>query len=442
VLASATRTFAANLSALRDFVQLIGSLLAKRRQELAHQHRKDLDSLLFILNKIEPSTAISEQKLKALESEFGGNIQVEVRENEKHEKTWMVNVSDAKWDPRPVVDAFLTDTKHRALLYRSSLISLVSSAEWFLSQVIRAYFDKIPGASGTEVKTLSLEELQSLGSVDDARRYLTDLRIDEIMWGSFEDWIKFLVGTAKLSAKYLDPHRAELVEVFQRRNVMVHNNGIVHSSYMKKVDPELRKNISLGGALSVSPEYLGKAIDLVERNFVLIAAELWKRLSPDDEERATVMNQVAFERLKTDRWMVSEGLSFFTLNDKKMSERDRLIAQLNYWQSIKWQGGFDAIRKEVEGSDFSAKDDLYQLARHVLLDDAGAFFKSVPELIKNKKLTYETLTTWPIFKEMRKDDRFNQYKKKATSSKPKKRAQKSRHQRNTVNVRGSTRLTS
>ena len=100
---------------------------------------------------------------------------------------------------------------------------------------------------------------------------------------------------------------------------MVHNNGIVHSSYMKRVDPELRKGISLGDALSVSPEYLGKAIDLVERNFVLIATELWKRLSPTDGERAKVMNQVAFERLKTERWLVSQGLSFFTLNDKKMS---------------------------------------------------------------------------------------------------------------------------
>ncbi|HLM79806.1 MAG TPA: hypothetical protein VK302_04150 [Terriglobales bacterium] len=416
MLASATRTFAANLSALRDFVHLVGSLLAKRQQELARQHRKDLVPLLLMLNKIEPSLAISEQRLKELESEFGGNIQVEAGENEKHEQSWTVKISDTKWDPRPVVELFLTDTKHRALLYRSSLISLVSSAEWFLSQVIRAYFDKIPGASGTEGKTLTLDELKSLGSVDDARRYLTDLRIDEIMWGSFEDWIRFLTGTVKLSADYLGPHRAELIEVFQRRNVMVHNNGIVHSSYMKRVDPEFRKGVSLGDALGVSPEYLGKAIDLVERNFVLIAAELWKRLSPTDGERAKVMNEVAFERLKAERWFVSEGLSFFTLNDKKMSEQDRLIAQLNYWQSVKWQGAFDTVREEVEGSDFSAKDDLYQLARHALLDDTSAFFKSVPILIRNQKLTYKMLTTWPIFKEMRKDGRYNQYKKKTTKS--------------------------
>ncbi len=368
-----------------------------------------------MLSKIEPSLSIPEQQLKALQSEFAGNIQVETIENEKQQKSWTVTVSGSKWSPIPVVELFLTDSKHKALLYRSSLISLVSSAEWFLSQVIRAYFDKVPGASGAEGKTLTLEDLRSLGSVEDARKYLTDLRIDEIMWGSFDDWIKFLTGTVKLSASYLGPHRAALVEVFQRRNVMVHNNGIVHSSYLKRVDPSLRKNISPGDSLSVSPVYLEKAIDLVERNFVLFAAELWKRLSPDDGERAKVMNEVAFERLKADRWLVSEGLSFFTLNDKKIPEQDRLIAQLNYWQSVKWQGGFDSVRKEVEGSDFSAKDDLYQLARLALLDDADSFYRSLPKLMRTEKITPEMLSNWPIFREMRKDGRFNKYGK---STKP------------------------
>ena len=417
LLASATKTFADNLSALRDFVALVGSLLDKRQRELARQHRKDFIPLLLLLKKAVPSIAISEDRLKALESEFGSNIQIKVGENEKQERTWSIEVSDTHWNADVIMEHLSTDTKHRALLYRSALISLVSSAEWFLSQVIRAYFDKVPGASGTDGKTLTLEDLKSLGSVEDARRYLIDLRIDEIMWGNLEDWIGFLTGTVKLSASYLTPYKEALIEVFQRRNVMVHNNGVVHSSYMRKVHSDLRKGVTLGDALSVSPTYLAKAIDLVERNFVLLAMELWKRLAPADEERATVMIEIAFERLKTERWLVSEGLSFFTMNDKKMSERERLIAQLNYWQSVKWQGSFETVRKEVEDSDFTAKDDLYQLARHALLDDTDAFLKLVPAMIKNKKITREMLATWPIFKEMRKDDRFKKYKQKPTRSK-------------------------
>jgi hypothetical protein len=92
---------------------------------------------------------------------------------------------------------------------------------------------------------------------------------------------------------------------------MVHNTGVVHSSYVRKVAPELRKDVSLGDALTVAPKYLARAIDLVERNFVLLAAELWKRLAPDDAERAFVMIDIAFERLNAQRWTVSGGAKFF-----------------------------------------------------------------------------------------------------------------------------------
>jgi hypothetical protein len=92
-----------------------------------------------------------------------------------------------------------------------------------------------------------------------------------------------------------------------------------------------------------------------------------------------------------------------------MPERSLLVAQLNYWQSIKWQNRFDTVRKEIETADFTAKDDLFQLARHALLDESNIFFKRVPELLKNKKLTKQMLAEWPIFREMRKDDRFRKY---------------------------------
>jgi hypothetical protein len=181
LLASATRTFADNLSALRDFVALVGSLLDKRHEELARTHPKDFVPLLLLPNKVKPS--LSEQKLQELETKFGDNVQIEEGESKNGKKTWTLKVSDDKWNADLVMKHMRTDAKHRDLLYRSSLISLVSSAEWFLSQVIRAYFDRVPGAAGTEGKTLTLEDLKSIGTVEDAQRYLVDQRIDEIMWG-------------------------------------------------------------------------------------------------------------------------------------------------------------------------------------------------------------------------------------------------------------------
>jgi hypothetical protein len=85
-----------------------------------------------------------------------------------------------------------------------------------------------------------------------------------------------------------------------------------------------------------------------------------------------------------------------------LPERDQIIGTLNYWQSLKWQNRFDEVKDQVKTADFSAKDELYQIARHCLLDDEGSFFAMLPDVFRAEKLDMERLTTWPIFREMRK----------------------------------------
>ena len=255
------------------------------------------------------------------------------------------------------------------MLYRSALISLVSAAEWLVMQLIQVYVKRHPEAIGIRDKTLTLADLQAIGSIEEAQAMLIQSRIDEIMFGGLEDWLKMFANTMHLSMGYLKPRRDGLVDILQRRNVMVHNNGVVHSSYMRKVPLELRQGIELNTNLLVTPEYLESAIDLVEYSFVLIAAELWQDLEPNDEERGTVLtNAVAIERINSGRWLVAEGASEFTMRDKKLSEQIQLIGTINYWQTLKWDGRFDSVRKDVEAADYLAKAELYQLARLVLLD--------------------------------------------------------------------------
>jgi hypothetical protein len=83
----------------------------------------------------------------------------------------------------------------------------------------------------------------------------------------------------------------------------------------------------------------------------LVAAELWKQLDAKDEDRSVVLIKLAFESLKAARWKLSEGISFFVMNDKQLSERDQLVGRINYWQALKWQGRFDEIRSHVEQAD-------------------------------------------------------------------------------------------
>src|ERR1039457_5929388 len=115
---------------------------------------------------------------------------------------------------------------------------------------------------------------------------------------------------------YLKPHEETLVEIFQRRNVVIHNDGAVHGSYIAKVAAHLRKDTKVGQSLDVDPVYLQNAIDVAELCFILIGAELWKQLDGQDQQRATLLVKIGFDGLNSERWGLSKGINFFIMNDK------------------------------------------------------------------------------------------------------------------------------
>lgn len=396
--------FSKNLEALREFLLLVKSFLEKQSADFQQAKALDLIPLRFAIAEVNPSPqmAISEEEAKRLREQFGSDFNV-IKTEEKTVTIQVPGEAGARF--QSAIKVLSGASAHQTLLYRNCLISLVSSAEWFLSQIVTQYFQAFPEAAGTKDKSITLEDLRRIGSVTEAESYLISLRVDEIMWGSLDDWLKFFRDSAKLTMSYLTEDKPQLTEVFQRRNVMVHNNGKVHHSYLTKVDENLRKDVKLGDDLVMSPAYLENAITVVERNFILIACELWKRIAPKDEARAGVLNKVAIDALLAERYLVAESASRFQIDDKQLPEKWQVYAKLNYWQTQKWLGKLDQVRGEVENADFSAKDDLIQLARLVLLDDFDAALSLLGAVVQTGKLSLKDLEEWPIFRTFRKDAR-------------------------------------
>lgn len=386
-------------------------MLDEHNKKFAQEYQKEILTLSLALNALSEKPALSDSQSEGIKKKLGYETKIEV--TGKNSVTIFLEGVNASESSKEKYDAavkmMITGGSHRVLLYQSALISLISSVEWFISQTLREYFEEYPEAAGIKDKQLTLEELKSFDSINDARKYLIDIRIDEIMRGSFEDWLKFFSEKVKLSLGYLKPSKDLLGEIFQRRNVVVHNNGIANSIYFYKVPSDLRENVSLGKQLLVSREYLNKSIDLIESNFILLGAELWKQLDANDEGRGSILIEVSFDRLMQQRWFVAESLSYFTKNDKGLTERDQTVGLLNYWQALKWQGRLNEVRRDIDNVDFSAKDEMYRLARFALLDDYKEFFNLLPQVLHNKKLGVDELKTWPIFQGIRQTNEYAEF---------------------------------
>jgi hypothetical protein len=416
--------FARGLYGLRDFVDLIDPILNEKQKEIETSRQHLLDPVRRILTeKVVPDTNSEETVDFDKDIVTPSNIKIEIvnetkgTEGETTALTFKVSGEDSHAFQETINDLTRVQ-KRKNILYQSSLMNLTNTVEWFLSQILHKYFETYPNAIGSKENVFSLDDLKGFNTIEDARQHLIETKVENILRDNFDAWIKFLKENVKLSMSYLEKNKSQIVEVFQRRNLIVHNGGKVNSIYLSKVVPEFKENVSIGDEILISRKYLDDSIGLFEEMFILIAAELWKQQSPADEDRATILAQIAYEHLSKERWRIAEGLSFFSTNDKGMSEIYQLYGKLNYWQSVKWQGRYEEIKKDVDNADFSGKGLLLQLALYALQDKTSEFFRLLPEVISESvtpsfmghKLTCEELETFPIFREMRKDPSYSEFK--------------------------------
>jgi hypothetical protein len=415
-------TFNENIIGLRDFISLIGPFIEEHHDKAVKEHQLVLDAF-EIAKKIEVEKDESQKTelINQIKNVFDGQIIKAIpldKENFKKEGESTDDIPDfaiavpVSLNPRidHAMKAPRKTNYQKELLYKNAFIGLLSSVEWFYSQVLHYYYDKHPEAAGIKKKTMTLEDLKTFGTVLDAEKFLIDSKIEEVFRAGFDAWMDILKDEVKLKLPYVKPFFNELLEVYQRRNLLVHNGGMVNSIYISKVASEISKDIKIGDKLPITSEYLENAICKLHIVFTLIAAELWKKLEPNEESRADILNSIAYKNMNQGRWEVAEWLSCFIKDDESLKSRVKTVGQLNFWLSRKKRGNKELVIGEVLKADFTDKSLRYQLAISALTDNKEEFFELLPETLRTKSLEIEELLEFPIFDEMRNLSEFEEFK--------------------------------
>lgn len=244
---SAIHRFSSNLSDLREFSETVESLVANRKL-------KKLEAGPVHFNRPENASCqfdVKPNPVSSLPTPGGGN-----EDNS--------------------LSAIVRSESNSQHLQRVSLISLVSVVESFMYQLLHWFFQKHPSAVTAQEKQFTFEELSGFSNLDDARAYLMCWKIENLLRGSYENWIEYFRGQHKLELSEIAKHHEYLVENFQRRHLLVHNDGVVNQIYLSRVDKSLTRPEMLNKKLAVSREYLFSAIDRFESSFLQLAFELWE----------------------------------------------------------------------------------------------------------------------------------------------------------------------
>ncbi len=416
--------FNESLIGLRDFVELIDPFLNDKVEEHDKHVRPLVVSAMLkeiLSNKTEWEDGekdnfleMQEKIQSQIDSKYSSDTEVVIEKKDGKDnevKSFSIKIKSNNDNIATHISNVKKANKHINLLYTNSLISLLSNVEWFFSQVLHYYYDEHPESAGVQKRTLTLKDLKTFGTVEDAEKYLIDVKIDEVLRGNFESWTTLLKEELGLGLGYLKHVMDELIEIYQRRNLFVHNGGVVNSIYTSKVKGNLRIGNEIGKKLSVDKEYLENSICKLQKAFILIGAELWKKLNPDDEKRGEILGGIVYENLLHSRWDICEGLCYFSLNDSKINPVDKTIAQINYWLCKKELGQYSQIEKEVIKIDYSDKKEIFQLGLYAIRGETEKIIEVLSITLDTNQTNIERIEEFPILKDFRQTKEYEEFKK-------------------------------
>ncbi|MEU2954497.1 hypothetical protein [Streptomyces xanthochromogenes] len=289
------------------------------------------------------------------------------------------------------------------MLRKSLLVSSVSTFEVLFGRIAERVYRVNKSALNDSEYKFSLQDLAEFGTVEDAREFLVERRIAALMRDSVDGWEKWLGRALKgTSMEALPIDWPSTREVFARRNLVVHNGGVVNRIYLSIVDDlgRGRYRMPLGAKLKIDREYFAQGVQGLLALGVLLSVNVAEKLHKQEAgELSNLLFRLSDLAVRRKAWSVAEALSTYLLNGK-LNRSSHLRAKLLNWTARKGERGPEEIRSEVEEWDVSGLSEDFAHCKAVLIGDRGEAVRAIEDLLAREKLTLVEVATNPIYAEI------------------------------------------
>lgn len=292
------------------------------------------------------------------------------------------------------------------VLQRSVLITLVIGFETLLSSLATAIIRDNPAVVKLENASLSLAELESLGSVSEASDYLVSRHVEDLARGSIEDWVKWF---EKIGVKLRDipADWVQFREIFARRNLFVHTNGRVSAQYISTLAAAGAASKQIperDSAIDVTNEYLAESCELIMSVGALLGISVWMKLDGNNLDRPVSWALQTAERALADR----NYHACFRLTEKMaavLGGRADLVTSCRLktlnWTARAMLGDQESVGEEAKNWDVRGIDTIYSHVRSMLIGDDEQALREISALIESNRLPKVAVLTGVLYEKLR-----------------------------------------
>lgn len=296
--------------------------------------------------------------------------------------------------------------RHSPRIFSSLLTGVVGDFEVLVAHLLKLSILRAPNLIESSERTYTWADVSAFDSLEKFKVAQIDKMIDGVLYGSFQSWLDYLNKKFSIAAAPLASN-PQTKEIFLRRNVVVHNGGLVSQQYLDGIGSS--SGARLGQPLPVDVDYLRRASDtmlVVGATLVFSAAS---RFVKDERSRRAMEESIAggliYSLLEARRyWAVQEIVKSLDL-DKFKNRGAALRAQVNGWLALKRLDRFNECESEVSAWDTDVLEPVFKLAKAALLDDfeyaegLASMLRGTPDLPIHHYLS------WPLLDELREYER-------------------------------------
>ncbi|KGR74882.1 hypothetical protein [Ureibacillus sinduriensis] len=346
-------------------------------------------------------------ELASANEEFN-SLGVEFSISDEDNKSVRLNIKNKSviYDIQKAMQLGDLSNRQMQMLNRSSLTSLMIYFESLIASIIKARLVKFPNAFNPNDKSIKYKDLMDFDSMDEALEHLIEIEVVDIMYNGFKVWIQYL-SKSGIKIDMIEDLIEEINEISQRRNLFVHNDGVVNKIYLNKVDSKFIKEVKKNDRLSISKEYLKNAIKIIKIFGTIILLEAWRNFEKEDfDQNISYLSNLGFEGLRDEEWEFSKYIyeGIYKYSDYHAVKTSM---QINIWLCQKQLGYFESIKDNISKFDVSGMQTYFKLCIHALLEENDDFFSLLEK--EPNAISKDDLITWPIFKLIREDSRFSNF---------------------------------
>ena len=295
---------------------------------------------------------------------------------------------------------------------RSLFVSLISQFDAYLGNLIKKVYELFPEKLFECEKNLTYSQLVEFESIELAKEYIIEKEVESVLRESHTFHFEWLEKKLSTVLRKDLPIWSTFIEVTERRNLYVHNDGHVSNQYLsvcKKNKTQLPPDLKAGDVLHVDSLYFKKAYECIFEISVKLNQVIWRKLIANDLENADeALNEICYDLIQKEEFGLADILLDFATKTlpRHHNEMSKNVFIINQALSKYLAGNKEDSDKIINQKDWSASSNSFKIAVKVLKEEYEDAISIMKQIGKSEDVPRHAYQTWPLFKKMRETPTF------------------------------------